>query len=52
MDAATIALIFGGIRSLINIADKLGRGDALTAEEQAEIDRLAKKAHDDLQATP
>jgi hypothetical protein len=52
MDPATIALVFGGIRSLLELAGKLTRGDALTPEEQAEIDRLAKKAHDDLQNTP
>ena len=52
MDPVTIALIFGGIRSLIEIGDKLSRGDKLTPEERAEIDRLAKKAHDDLQNTP
>jgi hypothetical protein len=51
MDPSSIGLIFGGIRSLLNLADKLRRGDELTAEELAEINRLANKAHEDLQNT-
>jgi hypothetical protein len=51
MDPVTLGLIFGGIRSLIAIGDKLKNGDTLTPAEQAEIDRLAQQAHDTLQAT-